>query len=96
MLSISLSEGSLALKATATVRLRVSSEKQLDALATALKPEVEKHTKIRSQVTLTRDFPFLVLKVEAKDTIALRATMNAYLRWISSTVNVLETLENSS
>ena len=84
------------MKALATVRLRFSSEKQLDALAEALKPEVEKHIKIRSRVALTRDFPFLMLNVDAEDTVALRATLNAYLRWISSTENVLETLENSS
>ncbi len=80
----------------ATVRLRFSSEKQLAALVDALKPEIEKHITVRSNVALLRDAPFLVLKVEAEDTVALRATLNAYLRWISSTVNVLEALENSS
>jgi len=34
-----------------------------------------------------------VLKVEARDTVALRAALNAYLRWINSMVNVLEVLE---
>jgi tRNA threonylcarbamoyladenosine modification (KEOPS) complex Pcc1 subunit len=33
------------------------------------------------------------LKVEAKDTVALRATLNAFLRWINSVANVLEVLE---
>jgi tRNA threonylcarbamoyladenosine modification (KEOPS) complex Pcc1 subunit len=82
--------------ALATVRLRFSSKKQLDALVDALQPEVEKHIKIRSKVMLTRDFPFLMLNVEAEDTVALRATLNAYLRWINSTMNVLEALDNSS
>jgi tRNA threonylcarbamoyladenosine modification (KEOPS) complex Pcc1 subunit len=85
----------LALKAVATVRLRFSSEKQLAALVDALKPEIKKHITTRSEVTLVKDSLFLVLTVEAKDTVALRATLNAYLRWISSTVNVLEALENS-
>jgi tRNA threonylcarbamoyladenosine modification (KEOPS) complex Pcc1 subunit len=47
-------------------------------------------------VRLTCDSQVLVLDVEAKDTVALRATLNAYLRWINSTANVLETIENAS
>jgi tRNA threonylcarbamoyladenosine modification (KEOPS) complex Pcc1 subunit len=35
----------------------------------------------------------LVLNVEARDTVALRAALNAYLRWICSTISVLEALE---
>jgi tRNA threonylcarbamoyladenosine modification (KEOPS) complex Pcc1 subunit len=37
-----------------------------------------------------------VLTVEASDTVALRAALNAYLRWINSTVTVLETLESAA
>jgi KEOPS complex subunit Pcc1 len=81
------------LKALATVRLRLTSAKQAEALAKALQPEVERHLAGRSKVTLIRDSEFLVLTVEAKDTVALRAALNAYLRWINSAVNVLETLD---
>ena len=84
------------MKARATVRLRFSSEKRLVALVNALTPEVNRQIASRSEVTLKRDFQVLVLDVEAKDTVALRATLNAYLRWINSTVNVLETIENAS
>jgi KEOPS complex subunit Pcc1 len=84
------------LKALATVRLRFSSEKLSEAIAKALQPEVERHIAGRSKVTLVRDSEFLVLTVEAKDTVALRAALNAYLRWINSTVNVLETLDTVS
>jgi tRNA threonylcarbamoyladenosine modification (KEOPS) complex Pcc1 subunit len=45
---------------------------------------------------LEREGDFLVLKVEAKDTVALRAALNAYLRWIGSTVKVLEVVEHAS
>jgi len=33
--------------------------------------------------------------VEAEDTIALRATLNAYLHWINSTLNVIDTIDNA-
>ena len=81
--------------ANATVRLRCSSEKQLTTLLDTLSPEVEKPVGTRANAVLEREGSFLVLKVEAKDTVALRAALNAYLRWISSTVNVLEVVEHA-
>jgi tRNA threonylcarbamoyladenosine modification (KEOPS) complex Pcc1 subunit len=62
----------------------------------ALLPETEKPVTIRSKVSLEKDDAVLVLRVEASDTVALRAALNAYLRWINSAVKVLETLENIS
>jgi tRNA threonylcarbamoyladenosine modification (KEOPS) complex Pcc1 subunit len=84
------------LKAKATVRLRLSSEKQLTTLLEALAPEVEKQVGRRVRAVLEGEGSFLVLKVEARDTVALRAALNAYLRWIGSAVNVLEVLERVS
>jgi KEOPS complex subunit Pcc1 len=83
-------------KARATVRLQFSSEERLVALINALTPEINRQITSRSEVVLKRDSQVLVLDVEAKDTVALRATLNAYLRWINSTANVLETIENAS
>jgi tRNA threonylcarbamoyladenosine modification (KEOPS) complex Pcc1 subunit len=80
----------------ATVRLRCSSEKQLTTLLDALSPEIEKPIGTRANAVLEREGTFLVLKVEAKDTVALRAALNAYLRWIGSTVNILEVVEHAS
>jgi tRNA threonylcarbamoyladenosine modification (KEOPS) complex Pcc1 subunit len=34
--------------------------------------------------------------VEAKDTVALRAALNAYLRWIGSAIKVLQVVELSA
>jgi len=42
---------------------------------------------------LAKEGSFLILKIEAKDTVALRAALNAYLRWINSILNVFKTLE---
>ncbi len=84
------------MKAKATIRLKFSSEKHLEIVLKALEPEVRKTPTMRSQATLTMEREFLVLDVDAKDTVALRAAVNAYLRWINSTVNVLEVLESMS
>jgi tRNA threonylcarbamoyladenosine modification (KEOPS) complex Pcc1 subunit len=83
-------------KAKATVRLKFPSEKWLEMVIRALLPETKKPATTRSKVSLEKDDAFLVLRVKASDTVALRAALNAYLRWISSAANVLETLKNIS
>jgi tRNA threonylcarbamoyladenosine modification (KEOPS) complex Pcc1 subunit len=67
------------MKAKATVRLRLSLEKQLTTIFAALTPEAQKPVGTRAVASLVREGSFLVLKVEAKDTVALRAALNAYL-----------------
>ncbi len=84
------------MKAKATVRLPMKSEKQLDALMKALTPEVQRQIGARSKVTLSGEEQVLVLGVEAEDTVALRAALNAYLRWVSSALNVLEAVTQES
>jgi tRNA threonylcarbamoyladenosine modification (KEOPS) complex Pcc1 subunit len=84
------------MKAKASVRLRFSSEKQLTTLLNALAPEANRPVNLRARAALDREGNFLVLKVEAKDTVALRAALNAYLRWIGSAVKVLEVVEHAS
>lgn len=84
------------MKAEATVRLKFSSEKQLKPVVAALTPETSKPIAGRAKVTLERQEAFLVLRVEAKDTVALRSALNAYLRWAGSAMNVVEVLEQSS
>ena len=82
--------------AKATVRLQLSSEKRLDYIFNALLPETEKPVTKRSQVMLARDSDSIMLKFEATDTVALRAALNAYLRWIQSVIKVIKTLKRSS
>ena len=84
------------MKTKATVRLQLSSEKQLTTLLDALAPEANRPVTTRAKAILERDGSFLVLHVDAKDTVALRAALNAYLRWIGSAVKVLEVVEHAS
>ena len=83
------------MKAKATVHLRFSSQKQIAALLEALAPEASSPMTRRAKVVLRKEGAFLLLRVEAEDTVALRATLNAYLRWVSSTMNVLEVVAQS-
>lgn len=81
------------MKANAILRLKFPSQKLLEIIFKALEPEVRKTPTMRSRAFLEKEDTFLILKIEASDTVALRATVNAYLRWIDSMRNVLGVLE---
>lgn len=80
----------MAIRAKATVRLKFASGKQLKTLLNSLLPETKTSVARRANVKLEKSDSYLLLTVEAEDTIALRSTLNAYLRWIGSTTNVIE------
>ena len=84
------------MKAKAEIRLKFPSEKHLKTVSNALLPEVSKSVAGRAKVAMERYGNFLILKVEADDTVALRSALNAFLRWINSLTNVVEVLEHSS
>lgn len=82
----------MATGAKASIRLKFAFEKQVSTLIEALTPEVNAPITRRARVKLQKDGLFLVLTVEADDTVALRATLNAYLRWVNSTINVIQAI----
>jgi len=84
------------MKAKAEIRLKFPSEKQLKTVCEALSPEACKPVGERAKVALETEGTCLILKAEAEDTVALRSTLNAFLRWINSMINVVEVLELSS
>jgi len=81
------------MKANAVLRLKFPSQRHLEIIFKALEPEVRKTPTMRSRAFLEKEDTFLILKIEANDTVALRAAVNAYLRWIDSIRNVLGVLE---
>jgi tRNA threonylcarbamoyladenosine modification (KEOPS) complex Pcc1 subunit len=81
------------MKAKAVVRLKLPSKKVREIVYRALMPEAAKPATTRSKADLKIENTFLVLAVEARDTVALRAALNAYLRWISAVCNVLSVLD---
>ena len=70
------------MRAQAIFRLNFSSEKQLLIILQALKPETETSSTSRSKVDIFPEGKTLVLDFRAKDTSALRAAINSYLRLI--------------
>jgi tRNA threonylcarbamoyladenosine modification (KEOPS) complex Pcc1 subunit len=82
--------------AKATVRLKFQNIKQISTILEALAPETNSPLPHRAKAKLEKDGLFLILSVEAEDTVALRATLNAYLHWINSMNNVIVALERHS
>jgi len=81
------------MKAKAIVHLRFPTNRYREIVAKSLEPEIRKPITPRSRVTIENKSKFLVLRVEANDTIALRSALNAYLRWVYSIMNVLAIVE---
>lgn len=80
------------MKAQAIIRLSFSSEKQLKVVLEALKPETTSPSTRRSKVQMKGEGNSLTLNFKARDTSALRAVVNSYLRWILLTKTVLESV----
>ena len=86
----------LEMKKRAVIRLSFKSERYLKTVLNALKPETGKSPSSRSRTKVEKEDGKLKISFEAKDTPALRAAINAYLRWISLTKNMLESVDDFS
>jgi tRNA threonylcarbamoyladenosine modification (KEOPS) complex Pcc1 subunit len=81
--------------ARADIRLKFTNKKQVETLLDALTPEANAPVTRRANIKLQEEGLFLILTVEAEDIVALRATLNAYLRWINPIINVMDAVERS-
>ena len=80
------------MKAKATVLLPFQPGKRLNSVVAALEPEINRQIGVRSKTVFRTKENDLILEVEAEDTVALRAALNSYLRWVNSTLNVIDTV----
>ena len=81
------------MKAQAVIRLNFSSEKSLNVVLGALKPETETSSTSRSNVDMKTEGQTLILDFRATDTSALRAALNSYLRLIGVAMNIQKLTE---
>ena len=78
----------------AFIKIRFPSEETAKIIFEAVKPETTSPPTARSKVEIELEGKGIKLTIDAKDTTALRAAVNAYLRWTSSSQKVLEVLES--
>ena len=83
------------MKAQAVIRLNFSSEKQLNVVLGALRPETETSSTPRSKVHMKTEDQSLILEFRARDTSALRAAINSYLRLIGVAMNLQSLIDES-
>jgi tRNA threonylcarbamoyladenosine modification (KEOPS) complex Pcc1 subunit len=84
------------MKARATVRFELTPENKLRAFLRALEPEAQNSLGLRSAASIKKDGNILILKIKAKDSVALRAALNTYLRWINAMLKVFQILEREA
>lgn len=82
------------MKRKAVIHIELPSEKMVKTLFKALLPETEKPSTSRSKISIEGESKKLILQIEAKDTSALRAALNSYLRWVSLVRNIYKAVED--
>ncbi|MBS7653765.1 MAG: KEOPS complex subunit Pcc1 [Candidatus Bathyarchaeia archaeon] len=81
-------------EASAVIRLTFPSTNEAEIIRKSIEPETAATLRYRSKVKVFRDRESILLKFKAKDTTALRASINSYLSWLISLVNIYDFLEN--
>jgi tRNA threonylcarbamoyladenosine modification (KEOPS) complex Pcc1 subunit len=81
------------LKVQVVVNIEVPSEKDLQVVMKALEPETKLTSSSRSKVTLSTEGNKLILYLEAKDSSAMRAAVNSYLRLIDVAIRLQQLTE---
>ncbi len=82
------------MKRKAIITIEFESEKRSDVLQQALLPETRKPITSRSRVSIRDEGKSIAIHIEARDTSALRATINSYLRWVGIANRTYEVISN--
>lgn len=69
-------------EAAATIRVEFANQRLAAIVLEALKPETKTSPTQRSNVEIRRDGRMILLHFKARDTTALRASINSYTRWV--------------
>ncbi len=78
-----------------SIRIKFSSSDIAEIILQALVPETETQIGKRALAVIKRDEDDLLIRLVAKDQIALRATMNSFLRWIDGALSTLELVRDN-
>ncbi|RJS76149.1 hypothetical protein CW712_02495 [Candidatus Bathyarchaeota archaeon] len=82
--------GDLTEEASAVIHVGFRSEKIAETIQKALDPETRSPATYRCKVQVKRTGRMLTLIFDARDTTALRASVNSYLSWLRLLKDVCE------
>ena len=81
------------MKVLVVVNIEVPSKNELQVVMQALEPETKLTSSSRSKVSLSTEGNKLILYLEAKDSSAMRAAVNSYLRLIDVAMKLQQLTE---
>lgn len=79
--------------AYAVLHIKYPNEREAETAYRALHPETKGVLRYRTRVNVSRSGEHIILTFEARDTTALRASINSYLSWIIALKNVYDLLK---
>lgn len=79
--------------AYAILHIRYPSEREAETAYRAIYPETKGTLRYRTKVNVSKSGEYITLTFEARDTTALRASINSYLSWIIALKNVYDLLK---
>ncbi|MCK5309496.1 MAG: hypothetical protein KAJ33_04800 [Thermoplasmata archaeon] len=71
--------------------VRIDAEDKAQMLANALRPEMEQEVS-RTRVDIRAEGSELIISIQAEDVVALRASLNSYLRWTKLAIDSQEAI----
>ncbi len=77
-------------RTSASIELSFPGEKDADVVCSALKPEELLPESVKCKVSVSCRKNVLCLEIDAKDTAALRAALNSFLRWVTVARDMIE------
>ncbi len=83
-------------RSKSVLEIPLESEQKATILCSALTPETESTPSDRATSTVTVNGSSLIVKIEAKDLTAMRASLNSYVAWISACMRTLESIDPAS
>ncbi len=80
------------IKGQATLEIDLGTHEVAEIIFEALIPETESIPSERATTRLTLDGSKLVIQIQAGDITAMRASMNSYLAWVSSSKRAIDSV----
>lgn len=77
-----------------TVNIKLEDENTCDMLYDALVLESTYNPNERAQADLGKDRDTLILRINAKDSISARASINSFMKWINLSLQIISLSKN--